>query len=104
MSRALTAGLLLFLFCPSGPANARVFSYKDAGVAAFIRGTGGLSQLNQDAFAHSSGGAKIDNTTNYDYSGELGVVIGITPVFHLRLGAEVIQHRPVSEAKGLDTA
>ncbi len=101
-SRPPVIGLLLFLFSTS--AHARVFNYKDATLAAFLRGTGGFSQLNQDAFAGSVGNAEVKDTTNFDYSGELGAVIAMSPVWHLRIGAEVIQHRPVSESKGLDTS
>lgn len=84
-------------------ARARVFSYKDSGVAAFLRGTGGLSQLAQDQFANGDGGIAVDGSSKYQYSGELGAALNFGNL-QVRLGAEAIQHRPVSEGKGTDSA
>lgn len=76
--------------------EARVFNYKDSGLGAFIRGTGGLVAVNQDAFANSAGTATVldDAASSYDYSGEVGFILSITQGVHIRLGAEVLQ--PVS--------
>ena len=93
MKRGLLAALLV-LPCL---AKARVFSYKDNETGAYVRGTGGLLSLDQDPFGNSSGpGTTISQSTKYDYGGELGFMLGLTPNLHLRLAAEVIQANPVA--------
>jgi opacity protein-like surface antigen len=85
-------------------ARARVFDFKDAGVAPYLRGTAGLSAVGQEPFNHSSGpDTTVDGSTKYDYSGELGVLIPLGGDLRMRLGAELIQHRPVSDAPGTDS-
>ncbi len=85
-------------------AFARVFDFKDAALAPYMRGTGGLSSLAQDPFGNSSGtSTTIAGTTQYNYGGELGMLLGLSPVFHIRLGAEVLQENPVV-ADGLNAA
>lgn len=103
---SLAIFMLLASIIGGARASARVFNYKETGLAAYIRGTGGLSSVGQEAFIHSSGAQtnSVDGRSNYDYSGELGFMFGFGPDFHLRLGAELIQHRPVSEASGTDTS
>jgi hypothetical protein len=93
---------LLFLLFASA-AEARVFDYKQVGLAAYIRGNGGLSNVKQKAFSGSSGvDSEIDGESNFSYGGELGAQIAFGPSVNMRIGAEMIQHRPVSEAKGLN--
>ena len=89
----------------SSRAEARVFSFKDADLAAYMRGTGGLSAVGQEPFNHSSGtDTLIDGKTQFDYSGELGLAVGLSQEWQLRLGAEIIQHRPVSDEPGTSPA
>src|SRR4051812_18160479 len=83
---------------------ARVFDFKDAALAPYMRGTGGLSALAQDPFGNSSGtGTTIAGTTQYNYGGELGIMLGLSSEVHMRLGAEVLQENPVV-ADGLNSA
>lgn len=90
-----------FVIFASVTVEARVFNYKDASLAAFIRGTGGTSGVNQDPFANSSGvDTSVSGKISYAYSGELGAVIGLGDSMNLRIGAEGIQHHPLKEAKG----
>jgi len=97
------AAILIAILFAASTASARVFSYKDSSVAAYLRTTGGLSSLGKTPFAESSGdGTSVDGTTKYQYSGEIGVLVA-TGKFNLRLGAEIIQHRPVSDAAGTDS-
>lgn len=85
-------------------AQARVFDYKQIGVAAFMRGNGGLSAVKQNAFSGSSGvDSQIDGESNFSYGGELGAQFSLGSSLNMRLGVELIQHRPVMEAKGLNT-
>ncbi len=80
--------------------QARVFSYKDAGVAPFVKVTGGLSALSQNAFDDSSGiDTALEGESKYSYSGELGLSIALSNSANIRLGAELIEHRPV-DGKG----
>ena len=89
-------GLLIALFVPFA-AQARVFSYGDSSLGAYIRGTGGLVAVNQDAFAHSSGqNTVLTGASSTDYSGEVGFLFGLGPNFHVRLGAEILQPTTVS--------
>lgn len=99
-ARGLQFALLLAVFVPA-MAGARVFSYKDAGVAAYLRGTAGQSKLNQDQFANADGGMHVDERSIYQYGGELGAVIALGSL-QIRIGAEVMQHRPTTQANGSD--
>jgi hypothetical protein len=95
--------LLLILVCVFS-AEARVFNYKEASKAAYLRGTGALSRVGQSAFENSSGtDTELKGESTYAYSGELGFVFGVGSMTNIRLGAEMIQHRPV-DGKGLNPA
>lgn len=84
--------------------HSRIFNYKDASTAAYVRATGGYSSLTQDPFANSSGaGTTIEGTTQYNYSGEVGFMFGLSANLHLRLGAELMQENPVV-GDGLNSA
>lgn len=101
----MTLRPLLLLSILLGPlaAHARVFSYKDSGVAPYVRGTGGFSALNQDPFGNSSGaGTSISGTTAYNFGGELGVMLALSPNLHMRIGAELVQENPVN-SEGLNS-
>ncbi|MGE0529098.1 MAG: hypothetical protein AB7G93_17885 [Bdellovibrionales bacterium] len=99
----ILAGIIVSTIGAMGAgAQARVFSYKDAFLSSYIRGTGQLSAVGKEPFGNSSGtDTSVDEETRFGYSGEIGFVFNLTQSFHLRLGAEAIQHRPVKEAKGL---
>lgn len=95
--------LSLAMLMVSLSAHARVFSYKESVLAAYLRGSGGLSAVGQKPFGDSSGiDTSIDDSTKFNYSGELGAQFGFSENVRLRLGVELLQHRPVKEAKGLD--
>lgn len=85
-------------------AQARVFNYKDATVAAYVRGTGGLSLLDQDAFANEAGaGTALTGASKYNYGAELGFALAIGANTHLKFGAEMIQENPVN-GSGADSS
>ena len=97
MRTTILIGLILFI----SQAEARVFSFKDAGLAAYLRGHWGFSSVNKDPFANSSGvDTSVGDQSDFQYGGEFGVAMGLGSAFALRLGAEVTQHGPVSEAVG----
>lgn len=82
-----------------------MFSYKDAKLAAYLRATGGLSNLAQNAFKESIGDDDtVDGTVKYFYSGEIGFMAALHSNLNVRIGAELLQHRPVSDAKGTSEA
>ena len=86
-----------------GPvAEARVFSFKNEGIATYLRGTWGPSILRQDPYAHSSGtGTSIDKKFAYNLSGEMGLLWMVSNQVALRLGVEALQGYPnVKEATG----
>ncbi len=98
---ALVGGIL---FSAGESADARVFSYKEATLAPFIRGSGGLSQLGQDAFANANSSTAVEGDSPYQYGGELGLMMAVSTRLNLTLGAEVIQHSTYSSAPGTNAA
>ncbi len=93
--RVLAVVLIYMLSAPF--AEARIFDYKDSALAAYMRGTGGLSSVKQDAFGNSSGsGTSVDGSSKLDYGGEVGMMLGFGQNLHMRLGIEMIQHQTVS--------
>jgi hypothetical protein len=103
--RFLSGPLLLFsLALSASPAGARVFSYKDSALAAYVRGTGGFSQLTQDAFANESGaGTSVNGSSKYNYGAEVGFAMNLEANTHLRIGAELIRQMPVN-GEGSDSS
>ncbi len=98
------ATLLFGIFSPSS-VEARIFDYKDSSLAGYLRGTGGLSQVGDAAFAKSSGSdTVIDGEPKYTYSGEIGAALGLGSILNLRLGVEMIGHQKVEETKGRSPA
>jgi hypothetical protein len=96
--------LALGLFLLPAISQARVFNYKDAEVAAYVRGTGGLSQLDQDSFANADGaGTSVSASSKYNYGAEVGFALGLSPNLHLRIGAEIINENPVND-NGVDSS
>lgn len=88
----------------TGVAEARVFSFANENLAAFIRGGGGISRANQDAFANSSG-TQTDFSgpgAQYNFSGEFGFLYASGPL-RFRLGIEALSPKKV-EATGKNTS
>lgn len=82
-------------------AQARVFDYKNAGVAAYIRGTGGLTNLGKDSFDKAAGdGTRVSGSSAYAYGGEVGAMFSFGADFKMRLGLEVMQPSGFSKAPG----
>lgn len=95
--------LLIYIgsLAASPGAHARVFDYKSSGVAAYFRGTGGLTNLNKDAFDKADGaGTKVSGSSMLAYGGEIGAMLNFGPNFHMRLGLEVMQPAGLSGATG----
>lgn len=100
----LLAGSLTMLGTFSSLAEARVFSYKDRRFAPFVRGSLGYSQLQDAAFADSSGATtSTTGGVTWNYGGELGFALGLTETLFMRIGAEVISAKD-SDVKGASPA
>ncbi|MBX7231347.1 MAG: hypothetical protein K1X29_04585 [Bdellovibrionales bacterium] len=65
-------------------------------MAAYLEGSSGLSQVNQDAFANGGGTSTIFNKSGVDYnfSAELGYQYSLGP-FKFRLGVEALRPKTV---------
>lgn len=83
-------------------AEARVFSFKNEGIASFLHGTYGPSMLAQQPYASSSGvDTSFDKKFSYNASGEMGLLWVFSEQIALRLGIEAIQGYPtVKETVG----
>ena len=89
--------LAVLVLMASTAAQARIFSYKDASVAPFVRGTAGMAQLNQDLFANEPGsGTSVTGTSKYNYGAELGFAFAIGDKAHFLIGAEIFNDSPVN--------
>ncbi|OFZ11064.1 MAG: hypothetical protein A2Z20_02145 [Bdellovibrionales bacterium RBG_16_40_8] len=94
-------GLLFFSFlmlCLVGNfAEARVFNFSNNWVAAYIRGTGGLSNVDKDMYGKTSGNSTaFDKGVDYNFSGEIGFAILLSNNMTARLGIEGLQTKEVT--------
>lgn len=92
--------VLLIWLC-SSQSQARVFSFQTEDMAAYFRGTTGLSSVKQKPFAKSSGTATTlsDEEPLLNYGGEVGFLFKISPFSNLRFGIELMRTR-ASDVKG----
>ena len=86
-------------------ASARKFSFSTEDMAAYFRGTGGMSAVEQSAFDKSSG---TDTTlssekSSFNYGAELGFLFKIHESLNFRVGAEILQAK-VSDVKGTNSS
>jgi hypothetical protein len=105
MNRYLFTFFIIALNLAGATAQARVFSFSDSSVAAYFRATGGQSQLGQDAFKYSSGAStrfQMKDDPEYNYTGEIGVMILMGDNVSMRLGVEGFQSRQI-EAPGFNS-
>lgn len=74
------------------PSHARVFDLGRESVAAYFRGTGGLSHVGNEAFIHSSGNQSVmDAEVDYNFSGEIGLVVALMEQLRAKMGLELLQ-------------
>lgn len=89
---------ILFLLIATAQTEARVFNPKDSSFAAYIRGSGGTSNLGHSAYADSSGADsrfELKDRPAYHYSGEVGVMFLLSDQSRFRIGFEGLQTREV---------
>jgi len=104
MRAVWAVGLLLVLgsVILGQSAEARVFSFKNEGIASYLHGTYGPSMLSQQPYATSSGvDTSLDKKFTYNVSGELGLLWVVSDRMAFRLGVEALQGYPaIKEAIG----
>ncbi len=107
---ALGGGLVSLFFIVSSvfmspEASARKFSFATEDMAAYFRGTGGMSAVEQDAFEKSSGVDTLlsSEKSTFNYGAELGFLFKIHDSLNFRIGAEILQAK-VSDVKGTNAS
>lgn len=94
---------LLLFFCAQ-IAQARVFDFSEEHLSTYLRGTGGLSNLNKDAFGEASGASTtFEDKVDFNFSGEVGLAISYAQ-FTLRLGLEGLVPKELEGIEGVDGA
>lgn len=88
---------LIFIFMLFAPAaHARVFSFTDNWLVAYFRGSGGMSNLSDDAYAETTGNnTDFDRQVEYNFSGELGLALLMGDNTTLRLGVEGLKAQEI---------
>ncbi len=96
----------LLLFFTSYPSAGRVFDINTERLAAYFRGTGGLSAARQDAFALARGSSThiSEKESKYNYSGELGMYLRLFPSVGIKMGVEVLKSENLSDIMGRTAA
>ena len=81
---------------------ARVFDFSQEYLSTYIRGTGGLSNLNKDAYGAASGATTtFEDKVEFNFSGEVGVALSVSQVT-LRLGVEGLVPKELDGIEGKD--
>lgn len=77
-------------------AQARIFNFKDTWVSAYVRGTGGMSQVEDDLYAKTSGtDTRFNRDVDYNFSGEIGFAFQLGHQAVFRLGVEGLQTKNI---------
>lgn len=97
--------ILVLIFILSSSAEARVFDFNKESIAAYLRGTGALSNVGDKAFSKSSGAlTDVEGSAKFNFGGEFGVLFALAPDVSFRAGLELYQAKPVSDGKGKSSA
>jgi hypothetical protein len=99
MKKHLFLLVILICFGASPAAHARVFNMSDSSIAAYFRGSGGLSMMGGEAYSTSSGASTYFDDKDkplYNYSGEIGLLYQASDRVVVRLGVEGVQTREVT--------
>lgn len=88
--------LLVAIWIWAAVAHARVFSFSDSWMVAYLRGTGGMSNISDDAYAHSTGSnTTFDREVEYNFSGEIGLSLLMGEKLSVRFGVEGLKGQEV---------
>lgn len=95
--------VLVMVLAPE--AHARKFSFAAEDMAAYFRGTGGMSAVEQNAFNKASGSDTTlsSEKSTFNYGGELGFLFKVHETLNFRVGAEILQAK-VSDVKGANAS
>lgn len=92
--------LICFLFIPCF-ASARVFDFNKETIAAYLRGTGVLSNVGDKAFGDSSGtSTSTTDKVAYNFGGEFGAMFALAQGVSFRAGLELYQAKPLPSVSG----
>jgi len=86
--------------------EARVFNFSNELFASYFRATGSSSGVVDSAYGDSSGtGTTVQNKpVQYDFSGEIGILMSIEEIVNFRVGIEVISPKNVTGLVGSRTS
>lgn len=97
--------IYFLLLLVSSLAEARVFSFKEKGVAPFFRGSIGQSKIDDNAYGESSGTAtatpSLSGAIDWNFGGEFGLALGFSETFFVRLGLEMLSAKN-GDVKGMN--
>jgi hypothetical protein len=89
--------ITLYILLTAATAHARVFSFGNNWVAAYFRGTAGMSQVADDAYADTSGTDTLyTDEVEYNFGGELGFSFLLGDRIVLRAGIEGLQTKDMA--------
>jgi hypothetical protein len=95
----------LIFFITSSFAQARVFDFGGESLAAYFHTTAGYSTIGNFAYANSSGENTVfTDTVPYIPGFELGFLFGIEGSLVVKIGAEIIQTKELSQISGKNAA
>lgn len=97
-------GLISFVLL-SHAAQARKFSFETEDISAYVKGSGGLSAVAQDAFAETAPATTTFSSEKplLNYGVELGFLFKIHQKLNFKIGAEVLQSK-ISGVKGTNAS
>lgn len=102
LGRARVILIVMSAVCFANMAEARRFDFKDESLATYFRGTYSPSLVGDSAYGGSSGsGMTFDKKVSANHGGEIGVLISGSRV-NLKLAAELLLPRELSDIKGTD--
>jgi hypothetical protein len=101
LSRAVLVALVLW----TSVAQARVFDImNELNFAPYVRGTFGDSLVQKEAFVHGDGDTPVAASSQYNLSGEIGMLVHLSGPVNFRAGAEIIAPSSVTSAKGYNSS
>jgi hypothetical protein len=95
-----TVFTVFLVFCEFS-AQARVFNLQSEYLASYLRGTAGTSRAGDEAFRLAGGpGTSYDDKVSYNFSGEIGFLLRFKGLVTFRVGAELLQTKPLVSIPG----
>lgn len=97
--------LFFALLLSFSSAHARVFSFSDATIGTFFKGSIGMTVLKDQAFKDSSGSATVafDKTVPFQFGGEFGIVFA-RPFGGFRISLDLVSPRKLEGVTGSNSS